>query len=178
APRDTIVSLAKKVADLPAYKDHRIDLVTHCYLTPKDELGNTPTKWLLREPYQVDRKILKAGCIMLLNANNRQQLCDQFVQHSSPIVIVLSGHFTGEGYKTGLNDYGNSVHQILFDAQAMGGGGRSGNGGDGWLRILEFFPDDKPVKVRTFSPLFGISPTTQEHAWKKDVRNEYTIELD
>src|SRR5690606_24584676 len=28
APRDTIVSWAKKVADMPAYKDHRIVLVT------------------------------------------------------------------------------------------------------------------------------------------------------
>ena len=115
---------------------------------------------------------------MLPNANNGQQLWDKFVQPSSNIDIVLSGHFTGEGYKKGINDHGKSVHQILFDAQAMGGGGRSGNGGDGWLRILEFFPDDATVKVRTFSPLFGISPTTQEHAWKKDARNEYTIELD
>ncbi|MCC2599405.1 metallophosphoesterase [Sphingobacterium sp. FBM7-1] len=178
APRDTIVSWAKKVADMPAYKDHRIVLVTHSYLTPKDELGNTPSKWLLWEPYQVDGKILKSGGIMLPNANNGQQLWDKFVQPSSNIDIVLSGHFTGEGYKKGINDHGKSVHQILFDAQAMGGGGRSGNGGDGWLRILEFFPDDATVKVRTFSPLFGISPTTQEHAWKKDARNEYTIELD
>ena len=76
------------------------------------------------------------------------------------------------------NSGGKSVHQILFDAQSMGGGHRYGNGGDGWIRILEFFPDGKTVKVKTFSPLFGISPTTQQFSWKNDARNEYTIKFD
>lgn len=91
--------------------------------------------------------------------------------------MVLSGHFSGEGYKEGINDLGKPVHQIIFDSQAMGGGGRSGNGGDGWLRILEFLPDNKTVHVKTFSPLFGASPTTHEHAWKTDTRNQYTVEF-
>ena len=177
APRDTVVSWAKKVAAMEEYKNHRIVLVTHSYLTPKDELGAGQSKWLLWEPYQVEGKILKST-VVLPDANNGQQIWDKFVKGANNVDIVLSGHFSGEGYKKGTNDQGTAVHQILFDAQAMGGGGRSGNGGDGWLRILEFFPDDKTVKVRTFSPLFGASPTTQEHAWKKDVRNEFTIELD
>ncbi|MGH2623604.1 MAG: metallophosphoesterase [Sphingobacterium sp.] len=178
APRDTVVSWAKKVADMPAYKDHRIVLVTHSYLNPKDELGAGPSKWLLWEPYQVDGKILKSGAILIPDGNNGQQIWDKLVQPAGNIDLVLSGHFSGEGYKKGVNDQKKAVHQILFDAQAMGGGGRSGNGGDGWLRILEFFPNDKTVKVRTYSPLFGASPTTQQHAWKDDPRNEYTIELD
>ena len=40
----------------------------------------------------------------------------------------------------------------------------AGNGGDGWLRILEFLPDGKTVKVRTYSPLFGISKLTRHLA--------------
>ncbi|SJN47695.1 metallophosphoesterase [Sphingobacterium sp. JB170] len=177
APRDTVVSWAKKVAQMPEYKDHRIVLVTHSYLNPKDELGAGQSKWLLWEPYQVDGKILKSP-VVLPDANNGQQIWEKLVKPASNIDMVLSGHFSGEGYKKDVNDNGDAVHQILFDAQAMGGGGRSGNGGDGWLRILEFFPDDKTVKVRTFSPLFGASPTTQEHAWKTDSRNAYTVELD
>ena len=27
-----------------------------------------------------------------------------------------------------------------------------GNGGDGWLRIMEFMPDGKTIKIKTFSP--------------------------
>jgi len=68
---------------------------------------------------------------------------------------------------------------VMFDpSQTQGGGHRSGNGGDGWLRILEFSPDGKTVKVKTFSPLFAISPTSQPNAWKKDARNEFTMKLD
>jgi len=66
----------------------------------------------------------------------------------------------------------------LFDAQSMGGGHREGNGGDGWLRILEFMPDGKTVKVKTFSPLFAASPSTRHLAWKKDERNEYVFKFD
>ena len=50
---------------------------------------------------------------------------------------------------------------LLGDPQ---GGGWEGNGGDGWLRILEFLPDGKTVKVSTYSPLFGISPATKHLA--------------
>jgi len=175
APRDTIISWAKNVAAMEQYKDHRIVLLTHSYLSPKDELGNKPSTWLLWEPYQVDGKILKSGGIVLPSANNGKQIWEKLVKPAGNIEMVLSGHYSGEGYKEGINDQGKSVHQILFDAQAMGGGGRSGNGGDGWLRILEFFPDNKTVSVRTFSPLFGASPTTQEHAWKTDKRNAYKV---
>jgi len=178
APRDTVVTWAKKVTAMEEYKDHRVVMVTHSYLTPKDELGQGDIKWLYWEPYRVDNKILKSKGIKLPTSNNGQQLWDKLVKPAGNIEMVLSGHFSGEGYKEGTNDQGKAVHQILFDAQAMGGGSRSGNGGDGWLRILEFFPDDKTVKVRTFSPLFGISPTSQPHAWKTDERNEYTIRFE
>ena len=60
---------------------------------------------------------------------------------------------------------------MLFDAQAIGGD----NGGDGWIRILEFYPDGKTVKVKTFSPLFAVSPATQGMAWKHDSENEFTF---
>ena len=52
---------------------------------------------------------------------------------------------------------------MMFNVQTLGGGWE-GNGGDGWLRILEFLPDGKTVKVRTYSPLFGISNLTKHLA--------------
>ncbi|MGG5507845.1 MULTISPECIES: hypothetical protein [unclassified Myroides] len=66
---------------------------------------------------------------------------------------------------------------MLFDMQAEGGG-HYGNGGDGLVRILEFYPDGKTVKVKTFSPLFALSPKTASLAHKKDSENEYSITLD
>ncbi|GHT77103.1 hypothetical protein AGMMS50262_17270 [Bacteroidia bacterium] len=66
---------------------------------------------------------------------------------------------------------------MVFNAQALGGGW-SGNGGDGWLRILEFLPDGKTVKVKTFSPLFAASPTTQQFAWRTKPYDEFTFTLE
>ena len=178
APRDTVITWAKKVAGMAEYKNHRVIMSTHSYLSAKDNLGEADVTWLYWEPYRVNDMIQKSPRIKLPAANSGKQMWEKLVKPSANIELVLSGHYSGEGYLKDKNNKGKAVHQVMFDAQSMGGGGRIGNGGDGWLRILEFFPDNKTVKVRTFSPLFGISPTTQQHAWKKDVRNEYTIQFE
>lgn len=178
APRDTVLTWAKNVAALPQYKNHRVILATHEFLNAKDARTTGDIKWIWWEPYNVDNMIQKSPRITLPGANNGQQIWDKLVQPSSNIEMVLCGHISGEGYRKDKNASGKTVHQMLFDAQSMGGGHREGNGGDGWLRIIEFFPDGKTVKVKTFSPLFGISPTTRPFAWKTDSRNEYTIRFD
>jgi hypothetical protein len=177
-PRDTVMTWAKKVAAMEQYKNHRVILSTHNYLSEKDVHTSGEVSWLYWEPYNIDNMIQKSPRIILPKANNGKQIWEKLVQPSSNIEMVLCGHISGEGYRKDKNAAGKSVHQILFDAQSMGGGHRDGNGGDGWIRILEFFPDGKTVKVKTFSPLFGISPTTQQFAWKKDKRNEFIVEFD
>lgn len=177
-PRDTVLTWAKKVAGLPQYKNHRVILSTHEYLNTKDTRTTGDIDWIYWEPYNIDNMIQKSPRIKLPHANNGQKIWEKLVQPSSNIAMVLCGHISGEGYRKDKNAAGKTVHQLLFDAQSMGGGHRDGNGGDGWLRILEFSPDGRTVKVRTFSPLFGLSPTTRRFAWKRDARNEYTIRFD
>ncbi len=178
APRDTVLTWAKKVAALEQYKKHRVILSTHQYLNAKDVHTGGEVSWLYWEPYNINNQIQKSPRVILPAANNGKQIWEKLVQPSSNIEMVLCGHISGEGYRKDKNRAGKPVHQILFDAQSMGGGHRDGNGGDGWLRILEFFPDGKTVKVKTFSPLFGISPTSQQYAWKTDARNEFIIEFE
>ena len=98
--------------------------------------------------------------------------------------MVVCGHVckpdnweASVGFSMTKNIAGKSVAQMVFNTQAIGGG-FSGNGGDGWLRWLEFMPDKKTIKARTFSPLFAISPSTRHLAWKTDARNEFTFVLD
>lgn len=177
-PRDTVLTWAKKVAGMHQYKNHRVVLLTHNYLNAKDKHTTGDVTWLFWEPYSVNNKIQKSPAIKLPNANNGKQIWEKLVQPASNIEMVLCGHISNEGYRSDRNKVGKTVHQVLFDAQSMGGGHRSGNGGDGWIRILEFFPDGKTVKVKTFSPLFGISPTTQQYAWKTDPRNEFVLQFD
>jgi len=80
-------------------------------------------------------------------------------------------------FRTDKNAAGKKVQQLVFNVQALGGGWM-GNGGDGWLRLLEFMPDNKTVKVKTFSPLFAISPTTRQYAWRRAAYDEFSFELD
>jgi hypothetical protein len=178
APRDTVLTWARKVAAMEQYSDHRIVLLTHAYLNEKDERTEGDMKWFIYEPYAVNNANQKSERIKLPFSNNGKQIWEKLVKPASNIELVLSGHISGEGYRNDKNSAGKSVHQILFDAQSMGGGHRNGNGGDGWLRILEFFPDGNTVKVKTFSPLFGASPSTRQLAWKKDQRNEFVIRFD
>ncbi len=177
-PRDTVITWAQKIAALEQYRDHRIVLVTHNYLSAKDKRTTGEVNWLLWEPYSINNMIQKSAGIKLPGANNGHQIWEKLVQPAMNIELVLCGHISGEGYRTDQNAAGKTVHQMLFDAQSMGGGHRTGNGGDGWLRILEFAPDNKAVKVKTFSPLFAISPSTRSMAWKRDARNEFVFWFD
>ncbi len=178
APRDTVLTWAKKIADLEQYKDHRIILTTHAYLNTKDERITGEQTWIYWEPYTVNNMTQKSSRITLPNANNGEQIWEKLVKPASNIELVISGHIAGEGYRKDKNEAGRFVHQMLFDTQSLGGGHRDGNGGDGWLRILEFHPDNQTVEVKTFSPLFHISPTTREHAWNRNERNEFTFQFD
>ncbi|MBX2953131.1 MAG: metallophosphoesterase [Leadbetterella sp.] len=178
APRDTVISWAKRVAGLEQYKNHRIVLVTHAYLNTKDERTTGENKWFMYQPYYVDKVVEKSARITLPESNNGQEIWEKLVYPSVNFSMVLCGHISGEGYRNDKNKAGKTVHQMLFDAQSYGGGHRDGNGGDGWLRIMEFLPDNKTVKVKTFSPLFAISPTTQQYAWKRDAKNEFVMKLD
>lgn len=178
APRDTVLSWAKKIAELEQYKDHRIVLTTHVYLSPKDEHWDGENRWIMYEPYVIDNRTQKSERYLLPFSNNGKQIWEKLVKPAPNIEMVLSGHIFGEGYRMDRNDADNTVHQMLFDMQGEGGGHIEGNGGDGWLRILEFFPDNKTVKVKTFSPLFGSSPSTRHLAWRTDNRNEFKMVFD
>ncbi|NGF56885.1 serine/threonine protein phosphatase [Parapedobacter sp. SGR-10] len=177
APRDTMVAWAKRIADMQQYKDHRIVLITHAYLNAKDHRTTGVPKWFVYEPYTVNTVVQKSERINLPYANSGEQIWEKLIHPGSNIELVLCGHISGEGYRMDKNTTGRPVHQMLFDSQSLGGGHRNGNGGDGWLRILEFLPDNKTVNVKTFSPLFAISPTTQQHAWKTDARNSFSFQF-
>lgn len=65
--------------------------------------------------------------------------------------FTLNGHVLGDGtgYLASKNDRGQVTHQILQNYQMRTLGGES------YLRLLEFLPDNKrTVRVRTYSPLY------------------------
>ena len=165
APRDTIVQWAKDVVDDKKYKEHTVALLTHSYLNSKNER-------IKNENYPIK------------DGNYGEAVWQKLVAPSKNIQLVFSGHIGGAdnfkahvGFKEDKNKAGKKVSQMAFNAQAMGGGWQ-GNGGDGWLRILEFLPDGKTVQVHTFSPLFAASPATKHLAWSTETFNDFSFSLD
>lgn len=176
-PREEALAWASAVSSLPQYADHRTIVVTHEYLLPNGEHSEHPVGASLAgtglaEPYSLN---IDGGIVavkqLFADGSSGRQVFERLVEPSRNIEMVLSGHFSGEAHRVDRNRAGNPVHQILFDAQFIGGG----NGGDGWLRLLEFLPDGRTVRVRTFSPLFWASPATRQLAWKTDAQNEFTV---
>lgn len=165
APRNEVLDWALKTLNQEKYENHDVILLTHTYL---DRNSNH----IKKEGYKIE------------DANYGAAVFEKLVKPSKNISMVFSGHigapddFEGHiGFRQDKNAAGKTVTQMTFNAQAMGGGW-FGNGGDGWLRYLEFLPDGKTVKVKTFSPLFAISPATQNLAYKKEKNQEFEFSLD
>jgi hypothetical protein len=165
APRDETLEWARNTVSQKKYAEHTVILLTHSYL-------NCLNERIVSEAYPVQ------------DANYGEAIWKKLVEPSSNILLVLSGHIGGPndfrrhvGFRTDANAAGKTVNQMTFNAQALGGGWH-GNGGDGWLRILEFLPDGKTVNVKTFSALFSASPATQQFAWERSDYNEFTFTFD
>lgn len=117
-------------------------------------------------------------------ANSGVQIWEKLVYPSENILFVLCGHDAKPngrndyttGFRTDKNIAGRDVAQMMFNCQALGGG-MSGNGGDGWIRLLEFMPDGETVSVRTYSPLFGFSDKTMDKAWRTESYDQFTFKL-
>lgn len=159
APSAGAVEWARGLVTSDKYKDDYVIYLTHSYLHEKT------AKYTENEGYWVTKQE---------GNHSGKMLWDNLISQVPNIRMVICGH-TGSPAKSGdpEEDYimstayrvdnnvaGKPVHQMMFNVQTLGGGWE-GNGGDGWIRILEFMPDGKTVKVRTYSPLFGISPLTR-----------------
>jgi hypothetical protein len=151
APRKTILAWARDVASRAAYKDYIGVVITHSYLNRDNEF--------VKERYPMEDACYGGEIIW-----------NEVIRPSGNIRFVFSGHIGDRGqvgYRLDRNMAKKTVHQMAFNAQRDGGDWH-GNGGDGWLRILEFCPDRKTVKVYTFSPAFYISPATRHLSWRQE----------
>ena len=165
APRDEAIEWAAKVAGKAKYKNHKVILLTHSYMSPE-------AKRHIKESYKISP------------ANYGEAIWQKLVYPSSNISMVICGHeceiadYKGNvSFRTDKNSTGKNVAQMMFNAQTADGQWH-GNGGDCWLRIMEFMPDGKTIKIKTFSPLFALSPLTSEKAWRTDSYDQFDITIE
>ena len=154
-PRDSVLAwadrVAKRFAALPAI------VVTHAYLASDnvrfDHVGH-PEQLFGPHRYLDDRV---AGSV-----NDGEEIWRKLVARNDNILFVLCGHDLGDGVGRleSVRPDGTTVHQILanYQMQALGGGG--------YLRLLQFSPGQRRVRVRTYSPFldrFKTDPDNDFH---------------
>lgn len=161
SPRDEAIEWAQKLAASEKYMDHKVILLTHSFLRKNGEVIDSST-------YKVSP------------SNHASQVLERLVKPSKNIKLIVCGHSgdpkTMSAFRTENNIDGKPVHIMMFNPQAISGW--NGNGGDGWLRILEFKPDGKTVKARTYSPLFAASQRTADLSWNREPPNEFQFVFD
>ncbi len=141
APRDETLDWAAEVTK--QYPDHRVIVATHCYMRPTQRDTGCATAYKI------------AG-------NSGEQIWQKFVRKQPNIFLVVSGHVLGVGLQTSVNDAGGKVLEMLTDYQGLP------NGGDGWLRSLQFVPDENKIHVRTYSPLLDQDNKAPEETFTLD----------
>ena len=83
-----------------------------------------------------------------IEGNSPQKIWERLVRRHKNVFLVLCGHVLGEADSTDTGILGNSVHQVLVDYQNE----YIGNGGQGYLRIMTFYPDRKTIENLSYSP--------------------------
>ncbi|MBX3433153.1 MAG: metallophosphoesterase [Pirellulales bacterium] len=158
-PREATVAWANDVAD--KHGDCRLILATHAYLYYDDtrydwQAKGTAQHW---NPH-VYGNCKSGGC------HDGEQLWQRLVRRRANFLLTLNGHVLedGAGRLASRGDGGNLVHQLLANYQ------NRADGGEGYLRLLEFPPDDKSILVRTYSP--------STRAFKTDDQQQFTLPLD
>lgn len=178
APSDGALAWAKELCLSDKYKNHVAIFMTHSYMKCQGYCNN---ERYVREKYPLTQKE---------GNNGGQGIWDKLVSQVPNLRLVLCGHhahgsdkdgndkYLGSiGWRVDDNNSGKPVYQMLYDTQTLGGGWE-GNGGDGWLRLLEFMPDGKTVKVHTYSPLFAISPLTSHLARRTADYDDFEFVID
>ena len=154
--RDAVLAwadaIAKRHATLPAI------VVTHAYLdsdgTRYDHVARADQPWNPHH-YLTDTH---AG-----DVNDGEEIWRKLVARNDNIRFVLCGHdlSDGVGRLTSVRGDGTKVHQLLANYQT------GALGGEGFLRLMRFFPEEQRVVVQTYSPYAD--------RFKTDPENEFTL---
>jgi hypothetical protein len=140
-PRNEALDWANTV--VTSHPNRRVMVVTHNYMYSDDTRVGTGDFW---NPHYYGL------CIEVSDpnevCNDGEEMWTNFVKLHENISFVYSGHILNDGVGTlvSTGDYYNSVYQMLANYQFLA------NGGNGWLRILTFYPEQQKVTVETYSP--------------------------
>lgn len=157
APRDDVLRWADEV--VAAHADRSVILLTHAYLRPDasrfDRTVATNDKKRPNKGYdQYPLSKLPGGF------NDGEDMWRKLVSRHANFALVICGHVCTSAHLASKGEHGNTVHQVLVDYQD------EEQGGNGWLRLLQFLPDGRTVRVRDYSPLLDKTSSAENCAFE------------
>ena len=134
---DAALSWADQV--IRRYPRHRVIILTHCYLYLDGNWHGLKASHN-SDPHETYPPV-----------NNGLEIWDKLVRRHPNIALVFNGHAATNPNETGARrtdagDHGNAVCQMVANYQIRP------NGGEGYLRLLQFDPAAGTLSVSTYSP--------------------------
>lgn len=87
------------------------------------------------------------------------QFWNNLIWGNSQVFMVLCGHMHGQFHDADNNLGGKPVYEMLADYQS------DANGGNGYMRLIQFDPDNSAIHVKSYSPTLGL--------YKTDAANQF-----
>jgi len=81
------------------------------------------------------------------------QFWNNLIRGNSQVFMVLCGHNHGQFHDADNDLAGKPVYEMLADYQS------EGQGGDGYMRLITFDPDNSKILVKSYSPTKGLYKT-------------------
>jgi hypothetical protein len=159
-PRADVVRWASEIA--AKHKNREAILLTHAYMYYDDtrydwaQYGKKQN-W---NPHSYGVAETTAGDVC-----DGEELWQRLVRKNENFVLTMNGHVLqdGLGRTISKSPAGRDIHEVLVNFQMKP------NGGDGWLRLLEFRADGKTVQT------YDYSPTRNER--NESAQNQFAITL-
>jgi len=166
-PRQAVVNWANEVARRDECANHTKVLLTHAYMYH----DRTRLDWVTYGTHQDANPHAYGGTNS--DTNDGEELWNKLVRRHPHFEMVFSGHIGGDmtAYLASRGNHGDTVHQLLFNAQFLP------LGGEGWIRLLKFLPDGTTVHVRTFSPYFAADGNPGTPHWRTGPEDDFTSHL-
>ena len=144
------------------HKDRTAILVTHAYLYFDDTRYDWKRRGAKQQWNPHSYPVARASKD---DVTDGEELWNELVSKHDNFALTLNGHVLGDGLGrlTSTTRTQRDVHQLLVNFQMLA------QGGDGWLRLLEFRPDGSTVQV------YDYSPTRNQH--NVSAQNQFSLKL-
>ena len=159
-PRKDVVRWADEV--ISQHRDHEAILITHAYTYSDDTRYNWKEYGKKQKWNPHDYAVAKATNDDVMDG---EEIWDNLISKHENFILTLNGHVLNDGLGKVITTTpkGREVPQLLVNFQMKP------QGGDGWLRLMEFTADGRTVRV------FDYSPVLKQR--NESSQNQFTLKL-